>query len=58
MPKFKVTVCRISYAFNDVIIEADTIKEAKEIALDESGHHEYSEKHANYETQDWIEVKD
>ena len=57
MPKFKITVCRISYAFNDVVIEADTIEEAKNIAIDESGDHEYSEKHADYETQDWIELE-
>ncbi len=57
MAKYKISVCRIAYAFNDVIVEADTMEKAKEIALDEAGDNLYSEKHVDYETQDSIEIE-
>ena len=50
MKKFKVEICRISYAFNEVEVEAETPEKAKEIALEEAGTYLYSESHADYKT--------
>lgn len=46
--KFTVQVCRISYAFTEIEVEAKSAKQAKDLALDESGDHNYSEKDADY----------
>jgi hypothetical protein len=54
--KFKVTVCRVAYAFNTVDVEADSAEEAKNIAVDEAGNHTYSEKNVEYEAHDVVEV--
>lgn len=48
--KFKVEVCRTSYGFNEVEVEAETPEEAEEIALEEAGNYLYSESHAEYTT--------
>lgn len=48
MPKFKGTVCRTSYAFRDIEVEANTEEEAREKMLDEAGDYEYSEKSSEY----------
>ena len=48
MPKFKATVCRTSYGFCDIEVEAENETEAKEKILDEAGNHLYSEKESNY----------
>lgn len=50
MKKFRVEVCRISYGFNEIEVEAETPEKAKEIALEESGNYLYSESHADYKT--------
>jgi len=49
MSKFKATVCRISYAFREIEVEAETEQEAKDEILNISGNYEYSEKSADYE---------
>ena len=56
--EFDITVCRTSYAFNTVRISANSLDEAKNIALDEAGNHTYNEKHADYETQEAVELLD
>lgn len=56
MKKFKVTVCRIAYAFADIEVEAKDEKEARIIAWDESGDHNYSEKTVEYEPQHVEEI--
>jgi len=48
MPKYKGTVCRTSYSFRTIEVEADNDEQAKEKILDEAGNHEYSEKDAEY----------
>jgi hypothetical protein len=48
MPKFKATVCRTSYSFNEIEVEAQNKEEAKQKILDEAGDYEYSEKSAEY----------
>ena len=49
--KFVVTVCRTSYAFHDIEVEAKNETEANELALEDAGNHEYSEKTADYSTE-------
>lgn len=48
--KYVVSVCRTSYAFRDIEVRAKNEKEAKRLALDQAGDHEFSEKDADYET--------
>jgi len=56
MPKYKVNMCRISYAFHTIEIEANNVKEAREKAMDESGEYDYSEKTVEYEPQEIYRV--
>jgi hypothetical protein len=48
MPKYLVDVCRTAYGFNTLEIEAESPEQARELALDEAGNHEYSEKASEY----------
>lgn len=48
--KFKVEVCRTSYSFNEIEVEAETPEEAKELALEVAGNYLYSEGNAEYTT--------
>ena len=48
--KFKVEVCRTSYSFNEIEVEAETPEEAKELALEVAGNYTYSESNAEYTT--------
>ena len=50
MKKFKVEVCRTSYSFNEIEVEAETTEKAKEIALEKAGNYLYSESNAEYIT--------
>jgi len=50
MKKFKVKVCRTSYSFNEIEVEAETPEEAEEIALEKAGNYLYSESNAEYIT--------
>jgi adenosyl cobinamide kinase/adenosyl cobinamide phosphate guanylyltransferase len=45
---FDIEVCRISYAYRTIKVTAETIDEAKELALDEAGNYLYNEKTAEY----------
>lgn len=45
--KYKVHVCRIGYAHRDIEVQATTIKEAKERALNGAGGLDFSEKDAD-----------
>lgn len=49
MAKFQIPVCRISYGFNTIEVEADTLEQAQELALEEAPNLEFSEKDADYE---------
>ena len=54
--KFTVNVCRVSYAFHSIVVEAKTEKEAEKLALDQAGDHEYSEKSADYTVDCCLEL--
>ena len=46
--KYNIEVCRISYGFATIEVEAESLEQAEEIALDEAGNYEFSEKDAEY----------
>ena len=48
MKKFIVSVCRTSYAWRDIEINAASEAEARATVLDTCGDYEYSEKDADY----------
>jgi hypothetical protein len=50
--KFLIPVVRIGYGFKTIEVEAESQEEAEELALDEAGDHEYSEKESQYEIED------
>jgi hypothetical protein len=50
--EWDVPVCRVGYGHNTLRVEARTAEEAKQIALEEAGNHEYSEKSSEYEAPD------
>jgi hypothetical protein len=50
MKKFTVTVCRTSYGFNDIEVNAETPEQAEELALENAGDYLYSEKGSEYTT--------
>lgn len=52
MPQYKVSVCRTSYAFKDIPVHAESAEEAMRLAKQEAGNHVFSEKDAEYESQD------
>lgn len=49
MAKFQIPVRRIAYAFSTIEVEADTLEQAQELALEEAPNLEFSEKDADYE---------
>lgn len=53
--KFTITVMRTAYAFHEIEVEANNVKDAEEKALNEAGDHEYSEKSADYSISNSIE---
>ena len=55
---YEVSVCRISYGFINIRVEANSEKEAKEIALDQAGNHLFSEHDADYEANYVKEIND
>jgi hypothetical protein len=48
MEKFVVSICRTSYAWRDIEINATNKEEATAAALDICGNYEYSEKDSEY----------
>jgi hypothetical protein len=49
MAKFQIPVCRISYGFKTIEVEADTLEQAQEQALEDACNLEFSEKEADYQ---------
>jgi hypothetical protein len=47
--KYIVPICRTSFSFREIEVEANSTEEAGRIALDTAGNFEYSEKDADYE---------
>jgi hypothetical protein len=47
---YEVSVCRTGYGFHRIQVQARSPEEAEELALDEAGDHEYSEKSSEYTT--------
>ena len=54
MAKYVVSILRESYGFNQVEIDAPDENTAKEKALDEAGHHAYTEHSSEYKVFGWI----
>jgi len=50
MKKFTVTVCRTSYGFNDIEVNAETPEQAEELALETAGDYLFSENGSEYTT--------
>lgn len=50
--KFTIPVVRIGYGFANIDVEAHTENKAEQLALDEAGNYEFSEKNADYELED------
>ena len=46
--KYSVEICRTSYAFTTIEVEAESEEEAEDLAYDEAGNHDFSEKDADY----------
>ena len=55
--KFDVEVLRVSYAYNTITVEADTIEQAKERAIDVAGDYLYNEKDSEYSVNSVNSVK-
>jgi len=55
--KFSIPVVRIGYGFKTIEVEANSQEEAEQLALDEAGDHEYSEKSSDYEIEGIISPK-
>ena len=52
MSKWKVSVIRKSYSCREIVVEANSMEEAGDKALDEAGDYLYSENGAEYELDD------
>jgi hypothetical protein len=50
--KYKISILRTSYSFQEIEVEADSEAEALDIADDEAGDLNYSEKTAEYSFPD------
>lgn len=55
MAKFKVKVTRIGYSATTIEIEAENEEQAKELAVDEAGGHEFPGEYASDYEADHIE---
>ena len=58
LSEFSVTVCRTASACREILIVAHSEEEAKAMAEDEAGDHEYSEKEADYTIEDVTKIGD
>lgn len=47
--KFDIEVCRTGIGFATIQVEATSQEEAEQLAIDEAGDHEYSEKSSEYD---------
>jgi energy-converting hydrogenase A subunit M len=57
MKKFKVNVCRISYAYMELEIEGEDIYDVTMKAKNEAGNYEFHESSAEYEVEGVNEIK-
>ena len=58
MPKYKVEICRVSYSFTTVEIEAETRLDAFVQAEDNGGNYsDYKEKSADYSVEGITEIE-
>lgn len=58
MKTFKVKVCRISYSFADIEIQANNQSEAEEKALDDAGEHDFCESDYEYKIENLNSLTD
>lgn len=58
MAKFKVKVIRIGYSATTLEIEADNEEQAKDLAIDEAGGHEFPGEHSSDYEADYVEKVD
>ena len=49
LKSFDVPVCRVGYGFATITVMAHNDEEAEQLALDEAGNHEFSEKNSEYQ---------
>ena len=56
--KYQIKICRVSYAFNTIEIEANSQDEAEATVLDLCGDYNFSEKDAEYTIESIIELKE
>jgi|APGre2960657423_1045063.scaffolds.fasta_scaffold529527_2 hypothetical protein len=56
--KYQIQICRVSYAFNTVEIEASSQDEAEATVLDLCGDYNFSEKDAEYTIESIIELEE
>ena len=55
MEKFDINVVRTGYGFKTISVEANSLEEAEEKALDEAGSEEFSEKTSEYSIEGEVE---
>lgn len=54
MTKFSIEVCRTSYSFRSIEVEAESKEQAEQLALSEASNHSFdNEKHADYSLAEW-----
>ena len=58
MAKFKVKVTRIGYSATTLEIEAENEEQAKSLAVDEAGGHEFPGEHSSDYEADYVEKVD
>lgn len=51
MKKYSVDVCRIGYAYATIEVEAENETDAMELAVEQAGDYEFSEKDAEYSAE-------
>jgi hypothetical protein len=49
---YQIVICRVGYGFATIPVLAESQEEAEDLALDEAGNHEYSEKTSEYSLAD------
>jgi hypothetical protein len=56
MPKYIVTMCRVSFGHHDIEVEADCPDDAEDKAHNDAGNHLYKERSCRYEIDHVAEV--
>jgi hypothetical protein len=57
MPQFRVEICRVGYGFNEVLVDAANLNEAKFNALEKAGDLIYNEKSSDYSVNYCVELE-